>query len=106
MAEIDTQKRMSRSEVAEVLHEFASQLERSRDADVTIGEDEPRTGNNKVTLVVGNHSATINPTESIDFDIEIDAKDPLVGSEVKERVIFDMSWTHEQIEEDEDVEIK
>ncbi|WP_276278213.1 amphi-Trp domain-containing protein [Haloarcula regularis] len=63
---------------------------RRRDTD----PDDPR-----VTVMVGDDSATINPPERLSFEVAVEADDPLVGSEREYEVTVELSW---QTEESED----
>ena len=103
MTEIETQREMTRTEVAEYLREFADQLDRGGPE---IPDAEGTPGEGKVTLLVGNDSATINPPETVTFEIEVESDRSLVGSEVEESVAFEVTWRADQTEEHDEIEIK
>ena len=121
MTEIEAERDMTRSEVAEYLREFADQLDRSGPGGRSdrpgpnIGADEEGAatggaatdpGDGKVTLIVGNDSATINPPEDVRFEIEVESDSSLVGTGVEESVSFEVTWRAEQTEEHDEIEIK
>lgn len=103
MTEIDSTREMTRSEVAEYLRAFAAELDTAtlerppgngtrRDVD----PDDPR-----VTFMVGDDSATINPPEQLSFEVAVESDDPLVGSERDYEVSFELSWQAEQSDDSE-----
>jgi hypothetical protein len=118
MTELDAVQESTRNEVAQYLHKFAEQLETttspmgtplpdsggtheaSTDEDRGVGPD------GKVTLVVGNESATINPPESVDFTVKVDDDDSLVGGESERRLDFSLQWDAPAVEADDSLEIE
>lgn len=128
MTEIETHQEMTRAEVANYLREFADQLGAAAHAaeshdvtdDATARSNEPSPRRNRagsqesaadsrVTFMVGADSATIDPPESVTFEIEVDSDSSLVSSGREQSVEFDLSWTaDEERDEDgtEDLEIK
>ncbi|WP_372910490.1 hypothetical protein [Salinigranum sp.] len=107
MAEIETQRQMTRTEIAEVLREFATQLDPAYAGDLPVGDDEREAASDvKGTLVVGNRSATINPPETLEFDVEVASDSSLVGGDVAEHVSFGLRWKPEATEDDGEFEIK
>lgn len=103
MTEIDAEREMSRVEVADYLREFADQLGRTG-PEIPAAEGE--TDDGRVTLLVGNDSATINPPETLVFEIEVESDTSLVGTDVEESVAFELTWRAEQIDEHDEIEIK
>lgn len=70
-------------------------------------EDAPGTAtDDRVTLVVGNESATVNPPATPTFGIEVDSDSSLVGSGEQQRVTFQIEWEVEDVDEDSRIEIK
>lgn len=102
MTEIEAEREMTRDEVADYLREFADQLDRTGPE---IPTDDVGTDDGKVTLVVGNDSATINPPETVVFEIEVESDTSLVGTDVEESVEFGLTWRAEDIEEHDEIEI-
>lgn len=90
MAEIEITERKTRAEVAAYLREFAEKLESGR----------------KVTLMVGNESATVNPPKELSFAVEVDSDTSLIGTEPTHTVAFDLAWEDEEVEEDDGMSIK
>lgn len=118
MTELDAVQESTRDEVAQYLREFAEQLETTSqsmgtplpESGGTAGtspDGEPRVGpDGKVTLVVGNDSATINPPEAVGFTVRVDDDDPLVGGESERRLEFVLEWDAEAVEPDGSLEIE
>jgi len=117
MAEITAEREISRTDVASYLHEFAEQLadrtertertdrpERTPSPDPTDVEGHGHDG--RVTFVVGNDSATINPPETVNFDVTVGADSSLVGDGTRESVVFELSWNTEEIEENDEFRIE
>lgn len=107
MTEIETQREMTRTEIAEYLHKFAEQLGTSRSAsDPSVHSQAD--GDGRVTFMVGDDSATINPPETIDFEIEVEADSSLIGDEAEYEVEFELSWQATESEEatEQELEIK
>jgi hypothetical protein len=127
MADVSAETEKTRAEVAEYLREFADELspqgERSADADrqerSQIGEDRSQVGEDrsdtegsrsddgKVTVIAGNESATIVPPETLSFGVEVDAEDSLLGGPTGERgVVFSLSWSSEDVETSDDLDVE
>ncbi|WP_158058334.1 hypothetical protein [Halorussus halophilus] len=119
MANIDAEMEKSRKEVAEYLREFAEELEpaetpptpTNRPTDEaesdTAREDEAETpSGEKVTLLVGNESATINPPGTVDFDVSVDSDAALVGSSETQHVSFQLTWEGEEVETDDELRVE
>ncbi|MBV0901923.1 amphi-Trp domain-containing protein [Halomicroarcula salina] len=101
MTTLESERQMTRDEIAEYLHEFATQL----DSDSTTsaptlsgGSDEDDT---RITFMVGNESQTIDPPESMAFEVEVESDSSLVGTGTETEVEFELSWTNEPSDEDE-----
>jgi amphi-Trp domain-containing protein len=114
MTEIESKQEMTRSEVAEYLRAFAAELDTATadrhpgpDRDASTADrrsgpdrhDESRDG--RVTFMIGNDSATINPPERLTFEVEVESDDPLVGSERDHSVAFELAWQTEAVRDDE-----
>lgn len=117
MTELDAVQESTRNEVAQYLREFADQLETTdrpmgtplpeEGTTEAAAEGERRVGaDGKVTLVVGNDSATINPPETVGFTVRVDDDDPLVGGESERRLEFALEWDAEAVEADGSLEIE
>lgn len=133
MADVSAETEKTRAEVAEYLREFADELspQQERPTDTDRGErslmgddrsttegsraddDRSTTGRSrasdggKVTVIVGNESATINPPKTLSFGVEVDADDSLLGGPTGERgVVFSLNWSSEDVEEDDELGIE
>jgi amphi-Trp domain-containing protein len=104
MSEIETQTESTRAEIADSLREFANQLDGATAGDLPV--DDTVHDDGKVTLLVGNRSATINPPEELDFTIEVESDSSLVGTDTEEHVRFELSWVAQEVEGEERLEIK
>lgn len=100
MTEIESEREMSRTEIADYLREFATQLDTTR-GDPARSE----AGDNRVTLLVGDDSATIDPPEMVMFEIEVESDGSLVGNEVEQSLEFELSWTVESSPEGDEPEL-
>lgn len=124
MAEIETEQEMSRAEVAAYFHEFADKLsgERTQEEESTTDEtdsDEAFVSNEsdthgktpqgehggKVTFTAGNESATVNPPDTVLFEIEVDSTSGMLESSANETIEFTLNWETEESEDDEDDEL-
>lgn len=108
MTEIEAEQQMSRSEVADYLREFADQLDTSRIASEGISRDEDE-DDPRVTFMIGNDSATINPPETVQFEVSVESESSIIGESGEQEVEFELAWETEAAEEregEEELEIK
>lgn len=78
------------------------------DGDRTI-EDRDRTVPNdasRITFVVGGESATVTIPETLDFDVEVESRSPLLKSGVNQEVEFHLSWEIEEQPSDDSIDLK
>lgn len=101
MTEIAAHREMTRTEVAEYLREFATQLDPSGAASRPTA-DAGDTADGRVTFVVGDDSATINPPEMVGFGVAVESDSGIVGSTVEREVGFELTWEAEATEDDQD----
>lgn len=121
MADVSAETEKTRAEVAEYLREFADELSPQGDRPVDTDRQEgSQTGSDrsatessrtaddrKVTVIVGNESATISPPKTLSFGVEVDAEDSLLGGPTGERgVVFSLSWASEDVETDDELGIE
>lgn len=127
MVELDTKGEMTRSEVANFLRTFADELTGSgggarttRRAESGTGRSEPgdpssrdgtagpndrpedprTTGDaRRITFIVGGDSATVTVPKTVEFDVEVDSRSPLLSSGVTQEIEFDLSWEVEEPDE-------
>lgn len=62
--------------------------------------------NGKITLLVGNDSATVNPPERILFGVEVGRDSSLMGGEKGEVVEFRLHWNADDVPEDDELSIQ
>jgi hypothetical protein len=62
--------------------------------------------NGKVTLVVGNESATVDLSESVDFTVQVADNEPLVGETAERRLEFALEWDAGTVDTDDSLEIE
>ncbi|WP_224448109.1 hypothetical protein [Haloprofundus salilacus] len=76
-------------------------------ADAT-GSDRPHSATDyrKVTFLVGNDSATINPPETVSFDVAVDSDSSLMEAGTRERVDFSIAWNADDVPEDDELRIE
>jgi hypothetical protein len=129
MAEIETEREMSRAEVAAYFHEFADKLGGGRtggetsqeettdgefieasddeadDRESTSDDTEEEHGG-KVTLTVGNESATVNPPNTVEFGMAVDSTSGMLESSERETVEFALRWDTEATDDDSGLSIQ
>ena len=81
------------------------------DADRTAGAGERREASapgeaRQVTFVVGGDSATVTIPETVEFDVEVESRSPLLKSGVSQEVEFQLSWEIEEEPEDDTIDLK
>lgn len=72
-------------------------------------EDRDRTVPNdasRITFVVGGESATVTIPETLDFDVEVESRSPLLKSGVNQEVEFHLSWEIEEQPSDDSIDLK
>jgi hypothetical protein len=56
-------------------------------------EDETHRGEPKrVTFIVGGDSATVTLPDTVEFDVEIGSRSPMLGSGVNQEIEFELAW--------------
>jgi len=101
MTTLESERQMTRNDIADYLREFAAQLDSDPTAaapTLSGGADERDT---RITFMVGDESQTINPPESMTFEVEVESDSSLVGTGTEHEVEFELSWTSETSDEDE-----
>jgi hypothetical protein len=152
MADIETSRELSRSDVATYLREFADQLDtrgtthtdNTQPLDDTAGSpetthpddthgktgtppdaagpqsntgtdadtdtDEAETNHagtyDKVTVFVGNDSATINPPETMTFEVVVDDDSAMLTSSNRRSVDFHLEWDTDAVDDEGDLHIQ
>lgn len=106
MVELESEGEMTRGEVALFLREFAGEIDdstfdREQGHEVHREEftDESSLGPKRITLIVGGDSATVTVPETVDFDIEIESRSPMLSKGVHQEIEFELSWEIENPEE-------
>lgn len=101
MTEIESTQELSRAAVADYLREFAAQL----DTSTPERPAESGAADSRVTLLIGDRSATIDPPETVTFEVEVETDDSLIGDEVEHEVEFELSWTAEAAAEADEADL-
>ncbi len=75
------------------------------------GADDSRTTDGttdtgKVTIIVGNESATMKPPETVLFGVEADTEDSLLGATGERGVTFSLTWSEADVETDEEFTVE
>lgn len=69
--------------------------------------DDPTTAaDGRVTFLVGNDSATINPPKEVGFAVEVGNDDSLVTNETEQHVTFDLTWHAEDVDDRDTLDIE
>lgn len=108
MSELHRETETTRTDVADSLRKFANDLDTETADDPALSETETQT-DDRVTVVVGNESATINPPEDVDFVVEVDSAgddSSLIGSDDEEAIQFEIRWLVGETDDDGDVAIR
>jgi amphi-Trp domain-containing protein len=99
MVELESEGELTRGEVALFLREFASEIDEStfdreqgHEVDREEVTDDGSLGPKRVTLIVGGDSATVTVPETVDFDIEIESRSPMLRTGVHQELEFELSW--------------
>lgn len=101
MAEIEVEQEKTRAEIATYLREFADELDPKGEM---IGS--PAENGGKMTVIAGNESATINPPESLYFEVEIDTEASLLEAGADRGATFTLRWDKDQVEATEGFEVE
>ncbi|RRJ28413.1 amphi-Trp domain-containing protein [Halocatena pleomorpha] len=73
----DFESELSRSEVAEYLHELANEF---------VDEEAP------MTVPVGNKEVTLHPSPTVSCETSVTERSPMLGTD-KEEVVVSLSWS-------------
>lgn len=76
MREVDIEQEKTRLEVAAFLRDFAEELEKG----------------NRVTLIVGNESATVNPPEMMHFKFASGVDSSWIGTDEGQTLRLELGW--------------
>jgi hypothetical protein len=115
MGTVSSSQERTRTEIAEYLREFADELD--SDGTTSKGAEEPgrpddpsrteRTGDGKVTIIAGNESETINPPETLTFDVEISTDSSILEGGATERsATFSLRWNEDHVEEGDELGVR
>lgn len=77
----------------------------NRDAEAS-GATNRGTDGDKVTIIVGNESATINPPETLSFAIDVDTDSSLLDAGAERSATFSLRWSGEHVEADDSLEVE
>ncbi|GAA0242295.1 hypothetical protein ACFFQF_20030 [Haladaptatus pallidirubidus] len=127
MPELDVEFEKNRAEVAAYLRDIANKLETTDSDSAEVNRErtesshspssEPNTEtttststatnerNQKVTIIAGNDSATVNPPETLNFGIIVDSDSSLMESGVEESITLSMKWASEEVKADQDLSV-
>lgn len=118
MGNVSSSQERTRSEIADYLRKFADELDSGgsrppneagedvrRDDEPTASERATEDG--KVTIVAGNESATINPPETLTFDVEVDTDSSVLRGRATERnATFSLRWNADYVSEDDEIGVR
>lgn len=60
----------------------------------------------QITFVVGGDSATVTIPETVDFDVEVESRSPMLTSSTSQEVEFHLSWEIEEQGDDDTIDVK
>lgn len=115
MVELESEGEMARSEVAAFLREFANEIDEGildRDRQPVEGEhldesvDEENVEPRQITFIVGGDSATVTVPDTVEFDVEVGSRSPMLSSGVSQEIEFELSWEIEAADEHSDDRIE
>ena len=107
MVELDSNGKLTRSEVAAFFREFADELDdaahRTREGVSSVGEeevaDEDALEARRVPVIIGGDSATVTLPNALEFDVDVESRSPMFGSTVHQEIEFELSWEIEDPDE-------
>lgn len=108
MVELETEGELTRSEVAAFLREFADELDIGaidRDRERFDGErrdestDEAPLESERITFIVGGDSATVTVPNTVEFDVEVESRSPMLSSSVSQEIDLELKWEVENPDE-------
>jgi hypothetical protein len=122
MASFDSSQERTRAEIADYLREFADELDpagrstnsgtddatlessgretgRANEAATSDDREQSSGAGEKVTVIAGNDSATINPPRTCTFDVAVDTDSDLLSTGAERRASFAIRWDEEQVED-------
>lgn len=120
MVELESEGELTRREVAAFLREFADELDDgtpvesgegrreefdSGDRGEFAGDQEGDAGARdarRITLIVGGDSATVTVPDTVEFDVEVESRSPMLRSDVSQGIDFELSWKIEDPDELDD----
>jgi hypothetical protein len=121
MAKLDATHEKTRAEIAQYLREFAEKLdtgvsgaagstgaigEPDRSPDAAGSDDRTDAGaDRKITVVAGNDSATINPPETLAFDVSVDTDSGLLEGD-EQSATFTLRWDRDHVEADDELSVQ
>ncbi|NKE34978.1 hypothetical protein GWG54_03930 [Natronococcus sp. JC468] len=81
---------------------------RTDDADAAGDRDPDRAASvgDKVTVIAGNESATINPPRTCAFDVAIDTDSDLLNAGAERSTTFTIRWDAEHVENDDELRVE
>lgn len=84
--------------------ETESSREWSENERETATEESPSAG--KMTFMVGNESTTINPPDTVTFEMMVDSDSSLIGSETGRTASFTLHWDDADVSKDDEMSIQ
>lgn len=128
MTDINSNQRLTRSEVAQYFRQFADQFDPDTTGESYQGDagisgvstaeqnDAQRSGTddrpeqtaveNRVTFLVGTDSATVNPPREVGFQIDVGTEGGLVSASDERHVTFEVNWNAEDVTDEETLDIE
>lgn len=82
--EIESEGDRTRDEIADQLETFANNLR----------------GDGPVELEVGGTTVTVNPPETVEFEVEVEDEGEVIGDDVERSVEFELEWMAQEDEEE------
>lgn len=81
--------------------------ETSRRDDTRTGDRDPaQSVGDKVTVIAGNESATINPPRTCAFDVAIDTDSDLLDTGAERSTTFTIRWDADHVEADDELSVE
>ncbi|MDG5818553.1 hypothetical protein [Natronococcus sp. A-GB7] len=81
--------------------------ETNRRDDATTGDrDRAESVGDKVTVITGNESATINPPQTCAFDVAVDTDSDLLDTGAERSTTFTIRWDADHVEADDELRVE
>lgn len=105
MTTLESERELTRNEIADYLRKFASQLETSEGGS-PLTPDNNSDENTRITFMIGDDCRTLDPPETVTFEVESESNSSLIDTHTEHEVEFGLSWQSQTSDEDSREELE